>query len=528
MAVYRPIPLKFAPSSTSSVSTMGQMGVNKAIAPQFLDTRFALDIVNYEIEGVGRLIKRNGIEKIFEVVGNYPITMLKKWGNVWVFGYNTTVAVYFPGTGIIEDVKTDFASGTKFEGVPYGEYFFVCDGVGKVYRLVLSGLIYTATEVVDSPEGAVGLNAIKARLYAWKGDTVYYSSVDDGTNPPFTDWTVSTDVSKGGKVNYRNAGDVRAVVPLGEHNVVFSDRGFFAFKFDTIDNAGALRKVETVTKYQEDFGGSRAAINTPIGVFYVNEAGLWHMTALGHTNVPYSKQEVLVSRNLGNRYFEDVSLKEADIAYDIKKSCVYIACARESEANNLLIVFNVDYKAFYKFTGWNVNRFMRIDTDYYIGASNKTAVYKLFSGFTDDGQTISTRYYQELKLGDLETRQDLHEMYTQGFLSQSSKIKVRFDTYNKRGILVNDKAEYEWTAQYSVGGMDSYNSGRYSRTPYNGDIEKPGMVECFDGVKTKIRNFNRIRVNITSGDKVPHEITWIKLNARVKGRSRRRSIVKIN
>lgn len=56
--MYRPIPLKFASSATGAVSLMSPLGINRSTAPQFLDTRFAIDVVNYELEDFGRIIKR--------------------------------------------------------------------------------------------------------------------------------------------------------------------------------------------------------------------------------------------------------------------------------------------------------------------------------------------------------------------------------------------------------------------------------------------------------------------------------------
>jgi hypothetical protein len=523
---YRPLQFGYAPSNVNAMTTMSPMGVNKRTAQQFLDTRYAIDIRNYELVDYGRIIKRKGMTKILEEAGNLPITMFKRWKeDVWLFGFGTTVMQYRKSTNTTLTIKDDFASGSVFDGAPYGEFFFVVNGIGKMQRIAYSDL--SVTEVANSPTGAVGITIIGSRCYTWVGTSVYYSGVDDGTDPPFANWTVSTTVSDGGKVSYRNAGDVKSVVPLGEAIVVFSDKGFYTFVLTTIDSAGVLKKVETITKYQEDFGGARGAINTPIGVFYVNEAGLWQMTALGTQNVPYSKQEKLKSVLLGSDYFRDVDLSSADLCYDINKNSIYVSCAKESSSNNVVIVHNLNLESFSFFTNWNISRFMTNDNDVYMASSTKTAIYKLFDGATDDGLIIGTVYKQELKVGDLETRQDIIELYTQGWLSPSSVINVRFDAYSDTGRLVTDKSKYEWTAQYAVSSMDSYNSARYSSSVYNGDIERAGLVECFDGARPFIRNIQRLILNITSGDKYPHELTWVKVGSRVKAKIRRRKLNKI-
>jgi len=521
---YRPIPLKSGFNPTSAVATMPVKGLELTTAPQFLDVNYALDINNYEIEGLAKLIKRKGITKILQVAGTSPITLLKEFTtDVWVFGYATTIATYTISTNTVTTRKNTFSAGT-LDGGRYGDYFFMCNGTDKIWRMDNS--TYTPAEVAASPAGTVGLTFIGPRCFAWYNDTVQYSEVDTGSNPPFTAWTNSTTATAGGKVNYRNAGDVRSVVPLGESVVVFSDKGFFAFNI-VVDNVGGTNlKYENVVNYTEDYGGARGAIVTEKGIFYNNEQGLWNLVSIGQLNQPFSRQTSIISTNLGDNYFENVDFSNGDIAYDPVKSTVYITCARGSATNNLIICAKMLSKgvAFSTITNWNISRFMNINGVLYGASDANTTVYRLFDGYTDDGQIIGTKYRQEIKLGDLETKQMLKGCYTQGFLSPSSLIKVRFDAYSETGILTRDKLKYNWTAQYSAVSMDSYNSAKYGSSSYNGDVGTAGLVESFDGCRPFIRNLQRLRINITSTDKYPHQLTWIKLEARVKGKIRRRKL----
>lgn len=520
--MFRPLSTKYRERPITATTTMSEKGINLSMAPQFLDVSYALDIQNYEIENVGKLIKRKGLDKIFEVAGNVAITLLKQFtADVWIFGYGTTIAKYTLSTDTVATIKNNFSAGT-LDGGRYGDYFFVCNGTDKIWRMDNSA--FTLAEIAASTAGTVGLAFIGPRCYAWYGDTVQYSEVDDGTNPPFNTWTDATTATSGGKVSYRNAGDVRSVVPLGENAVVFSDKGFFAFSITTFDSGGTLTKTENVINYTEDFGGARGAISTEKGIFYVNEQGLWNLVSIGQLNQPFSRQYQIISNNLGDDYFENADLSNTDITYDPAKSTVYFTIAAGSNTNNLVLSYHTEFKAFAKITNWNIARFMNIDGVFYGASDAKTAVYKLFSGYTDDGQIIGTRYYQELRLGDLETKQMLKGCYTQGWLSPSSTIYVRFDAYNETGVLKTDKLKYIWTAQYSAVNMDSYNSGRYNSSVYNGDIGQIGLVESFDGCRPFIRNFQRLRLNITSNDKFPHILTWVKLDARVKTRIRRRKL----
>lgn len=524
--MYRPLRTNYRPNPVVATTTMSEKGMNLSMAPQFLNVDYALLIQNYEIENVGKIVKRKGLTRLFQVAGNVPITLLRQFtDDVIVFGYGTTIARYAISTGVVTTIKNDFASGT-FDGGKYGDYFFVCNGIGKIWRMDNS--TFTLAEVGASPTGTVGLTFIGPRCYAWYGDSVQYSEVDTGSNPPFNTWTNATTATAGGIVSYRNAGDVRSVVALGENAVVFSDDGFFAFGITTFDSGGTLTKTENVINYTEDYGGARGAISTEKGVFYYNEQGLWNLVSIGQLNQPFSKQYELISYNLGDTYFNDIDFSNGDITYNPAKATVYFSGAEGSNTNNIVLSYQLEFKAFAKITNWNISRFMNIDNTFYGASDSSTTVYKIFQGDTDDGQIISTRYYQELKLGDLETRQMLMGCYTQGWLSASSQIKVRFDAYNENGVLVNNKLVYLWEAQNVVVGMDAYNKARYSSAVYNGDVGNAGLVESFNGCRPFIRNFQRLRVNITSSDRYHHILTWIRLDSRIKVKIRRRKLEQIS
>lgn len=527
--MYKALPTKYRDNSVVAVSAMPTSGMDLATAPQFLDTTSALIIQNYEVEGIGKMIKRKGLIKIFTVAGSNPITLLKEFtSDVWIFGYGTTIASYTISTDTVATIKNDFGANSIFDGGRYGDYFFVCNGIGKIWRMDNS--TFTLSEIAASTTGTVGLTFIGPRCYAWYGDTVQYSEIDDGTNPPFNTWSNATTATAGGKVNYRNAGDVRSVVPLGDNNVVFSDKGFYAFSITTFDSAGTLTKTENIINYTEDFGGARGAITTDKGIFYNNEQGIWNLTSIGQLNQPFSKQTSIVSTNLGDAYFENVDFSNGDIAYNPEKETVYVTCAKGSDTNNLVIAAKMIRTkkgtaiAFSQITNWNISRFMNIDGVFYGASDASTTVYKLFDGYTDDGQIIGTKYKQEIKLGDLETRQKLKEIYAGGKLSPSSEIYLKFSVYDVHERLITDKLKYLWTARVAFGKLDAYNSAIYNKSVYNGDVGTAGLVESFAGGKHFINNFHRIVMNVTSNDKFPHELTWIKVKSRVKAPIRDRSL----
>jgi len=526
---YRPLQLGYNDSPMRATTTMSPKGINLRTAPQFLDPSHAQSIINYEIEDEGKLIKRKGLTKITEVAGNKAITMLKRWtDDIWVFGYDTTVAVYTISTDTVTTVKDDFSANDGFEGARYGDYFFVCNGVEKIWRIDIGGAI---SEIAASPICGT-IKVIGPRLFAGNlsddETAVQYSKVDTGANPPFNTWTDSTTATDGGKVYYRNAGTVRSIVSLGNNIVVFCDKGFYTFFIEEQDLGGVLTKFDQITKYQEDFGGARGAIETDQGIFYANEGGLWQMTGLGQQDIPFSKQEMNVTSLLGRDYFDNLDLSNSDITYSRKKHTVYLSCRKGGETNNFVMAYNTEFKAFSTFNGWKLNRWMNIDDTIYGASAQNTIIYQCFNGFTDDGLIIGTDYKQELKLGGLETKQMLKGCYVQGFLATSSEINVRFDIYDITGKPITDKLKYLWESQYVLNGADGYNSARYSSSPYGGDIDYANLVESFDGCRPFIRNFQRIILHITSSDKSLHTLTWVMLDSRVKRQIRRRKMTQIS
>lgn len=132
---YRAIQARGGTKPQINVTSMATKGVNQRDLPQFLKPEFAQVIKNYYSLANGRLIKRKGLARLFDVPGSGAGTLLKKFtDDVYIFGYDTTTSAYVKSTDTIIDIKTDWG-GTIQCGARYGEYFFVCDGIGKIHRI---------------------------------------------------------------------------------------------------------------------------------------------------------------------------------------------------------------------------------------------------------------------------------------------------------------------------------------------------------------------------------------------------------
>lgn len=390
-------------------------------------------------------------------------------------------------------------------------------------------LTWAYTTVSAAPIAGV-LQIIGPRLHAGNlvedSTAVKYSSVDTGANPPFTDWTVGTLATSAGLVNFRNGGTVRSILPLGPLIVALQDNGKFAFQINTVDSGGTLSKIDQIQLSAIDSGGARGAISTNQGIFYANKAGLWQLIAVAQQNIPYSGQEALQSILLGANYFDDVNLSNADFVYDPKIKTVFLTCAKDSDTNNFVICYGLENKAFFQFNGWNISRFLNFNSStIYAGSALNNRTYTAFSGFDDDGADIWTTYYQELKMGELFTRQELIDQYIQGFLSASSVIQVAYDIYDVQGNFVPDKVTFNWTPQAGSNLSDGYGIASWGTGAWGGDVDTAGLIECFDGAKGYINNYQRIRLKITAHAQVPHAVNWVSLRSKQKVQIRRRKMV---
>ena len=523
---YQPIKIRGAPKSKVVATTMAPKGVDLRDLPQLLDPNYAQKNVNYLVTANGRLKKRKGETKILEVAGDNPITLYKKFdSDTFIFGYATTIARYTISTNAVNIIKADFAANSGFDGVRYGaKNFFVCNGVDKIWRI---NAAYAISEIAASPVCRV-INAIGNRLYCGNLSTdataVRYSMVDDGSDTPFNTWTDGTLATQAGTVYYRNGGAVRSIIPFGQLIVSLQDNGKNAFYLNTIDIAGSPAKVEVIQDAKTDFGGQRGAISTEDGLFFMNKAGLCQLLNVGQTNLPANEQEAVASVLVGPNYFSQANFSQMDMVYDAKERNVLVAYANNSTVNNAVLVYNLDRKSISTIQGWSINRFFNDNQTIYGASSVATKAYKLFDGSSDDGLKIGTEYQQELTVGALYTKKFLKGLYIQGFLSVSSDITVKFDIYDIEGRIDNNKLQFSWTSQFSNSGATAYNSANYNGAAWDGASASSGLVESFDGCRPFIRNCQRIILHIISGDKLPHEINWVSIEAQEKTPIRRRKM----
>lgn len=511
--------------------------------------------------------------------------------DLYIFGYANTVAAYRLSTGVVTNIKTNFVQAGSFSGQRYGDYFFVASPSDPIGRIEMtldfngqtvnftvgqiitggtsgatgtllsqtdSGATGTLTlgsitgtfvngEPITDPLGGNGnvdgvldftytalsapqalvIKASGARMYAGLSDgSVRYAATDTGTNPPFTNWTVATGATSPGQVAYRNAGKVNSIEPLGNLMLVFGDYGKWAFHTETIDSAGTLVKIDITDMFRQDSGGGRGAKTTKAGLAYVNSQGLWILTSVGQQNIKYSDQEYVSTLVLGSDYFTDFDYLSSDIAYIPEKQTILLTGAKDSSKNNIILTYNTEYKSIGKLT-MSINRFMEDGGILFGSSSIDNSLHQLFTGNSDNGNEIGCTYYQELRVGDLETVKTMLGQYVNGKISDSSYVIMSFDIFDITGELKTNKLRLKWTTSSELQPLSGYGLVSWGSSPTGGGNPSTGPFEVFSGSRERINNFQRIRVKFIEHSNLPFQINWFSILTREKRLIRRRDLVKL-
>lgn len=579
---------QLAPTQAQSITTTGsKKGVNLRDNPQMINVDFAQAIENFQTLADGRLIKVKGLRE-YQDLGSSSAKLYKKWDDwLTVYSQGTTVYVLDSRDNSTTEVRNAL-NNSNVKGVRYGEYFFIGSKDSQLSRIekrinfsnlvgtinvgdsvidditnnkigtvidIQSGYFvikdteslhpstattlrvgtatcdldsfeYTSASISNAPEAAA-LSIIGTRLYAGADSTVYFSEVDNGTNPPFTDWATGTEADAAGTISFKRAGDVIAIAPLGQFIVVFQENGKFAFEHQTIDSNGTLKRVDISKVNRLDDGGSNAVINTPQGIFYFNEAGLWQLTTLGVENTPFTEQDVELSLLLGPEYFNKINLHaQPDIMYDAGSQTIFLSYANNSETNNEIIAYRTEFKSIAFIKNWSIQTFYVDGRDFYGTSSVNGNVFELFKGYEVDDLGIRSRYIQEIQTGDLTTRKDLLAIELGCNLSEDSDLKISFDIHDEDGRLVENIVQLDVNNSYNLIDLEGHYTQGFGGA-WGGVEESSQLIPQILDSNVRIRNYQRLILKIEDFSKAPCEINYLRLKWREKSQIKKRKITKV-
>lgn len=369
---------------------------------------------------------------------------------------------------IAEQDPTSLQTPSTLSSSPTGKKLFVYDS-----RLVIGNMV-----------GDEGLVQYSQR---------YTTTNQESIPTTFNIWTTANDPlepNDPGNIALRELGKVNDFFQLGSQLGILYDNGKAGYR---ITNDGVNQVVLQDFAYQ-DMGGNRA-ITTGQGVFYTNETGLWILASGGVTSQPFSSSESNPSRRVfSDEFLFGLDFTDSDLIHDYVRGLILISCKDAQSYNDLILWYNIENKSFGKITGWNVKNFMRVGNDIYCGDSNDTQIYKLFSGTSDAGSNITSILKQEVQGRDLRA---LLETIVKGEFNASTNLTINFDVYDKNGTLTANFL----TTSLSVTG-DGADFQRWAE-------------------RTRIREYSKIVMTVTSTDQVAHKINEIELVVQQKGSNRK-------
>lgn len=530
---YVPIKVKGSPRMNRSSSMSPYQGKNNRIFSALMKAEQALRIYNYIPDAAGKCYSRKGQELELEIAGTDGMDFFIRFTyDTFIYAYGTTVGHYNETTGVATTIKSDFSANDGFVGLRWGEYFFVVNGVDKMWRIDTA---FTITEVAASPVmtfiTSIG-NRI-AGILASDRTQIRYSEVDDGTNPPFTAWSNGTDLDQGGQVGYRNAGNLNTILFLGDIVIGLADYGKWGFTITTSQQDTDIVKIDQTVFSVIDLGGFDGIV-TEKGIYYVNESAIMNLISVGQPNIPYSKQEFNTSYILGRDAFDDISFEGATMAYIDKDESLLISCKKGgATVNNWNIYYNTETKAYSEFSNWN-NKFFYSDFDGTLYATSSVAnkVYKCFEGYTDDGLPIGTEYYQEItNVGDFNTAKDLIKFMVQFELPPELQIEISFDGWDYYNVFQETIGGSPFYAELQniPNEPDGYGESSYGGGGYGGNNSGGSeFYGYYDTYKPLIRNYQRFFVKIVASGTQGHVINMFMADVKEKAPIRIRNIVPTN
>jgi len=252
------------------------------------------------------------------------------------------------------------------------------------------------------------------------GNVVSYSALDEPTN-----YTVSSTPGGGGLARYpESIGPITALNSFDEVLTVFKENTIRQLTFSEVAD-GSAGSIEIVSRNEIITAPKIGSINNK-GLAKV-ENDLMYVTPSGWIKslaVTLEGRKSLESSIDIRPTVEDYKMTSAASIYFDGK--LYLACA-ESDAtiNNIVLVWDYDYRAWTKFIGWNVGDWFIYNNGLYFGASNEIRTYKVLQNFDDNSYAYETFWRsKQLDFGFSTEQKRLDQIYIEGYLTTNTTIGV--------------------------------------------------------------------------------------------------------
>jgi hypothetical protein len=261
---------------------------------------------------------------------------------------------------------------------------------------------------------------LSSSLSAWNGNVVLYSAVDEPKN-----YALSAKPACGGSARYpETLGPITAINSFDDVLMVLKENTVRQLKFNSLADgtAGSLEIVarnEVTSSPKTGAANNKSTVRVENSLVYVSPAG-WVKS---------------ISKDGAGRFVGELSVKirptveglnmlsAAATYFDGK---YYLACAEgETIINNVVYVWDYDFRAWTKFNNWNVGDWFTYNNELYYGACNEVATYKALTGFADDSLAYETYWTsKQMDFGIPNEEKRLNMVYVEGYITQNSELNV--------------------------------------------------------------------------------------------------------
>lgn len=557
-----------SPQRKASTTTGSTRGINRRDMSELMDLENALQVINCRTTADARLLKSKGY-KTFKDHGKGVITFFHDYGNnFYIFTQDGKIIIEDLRDNTFITIEENL-NGKFFVGLKYDDYFFIGskdDQLRRIEKRILldntSGISVGSTIVYDNNsygevlevvsdqyvvvketsnskldvttndkidfdnteytftgyeiasvklEEAPAPNALKlfeTRLTALSEGVSYYSKVDEGSNPPFKDWTESTVPDDAGNVRFSSGGEGVALGRIGDYIYVLQENGEFAYDTREIDSSGVAKKIDVGVMSRITSGGSSALIHGNKGIFYLGRTGIWNILTLGIKDQVQTEQYFNISKQLGTDYFKDINLDaRPDMFMDDGEELIYITFAKNSDINNTVLVYDIANQSYTELKGWNIQKFYKRGVDIYGTSSLDGKIYKLFTGYSLDGKPMTVKYEQEVKMGDIDTRKTLLQLTVQANMTKGQKIKIELDARKTDGQLERNVVRLQVNAGGNQTSLKGYRKTEYG-SAYGGTSKDNQLAYTLADSAKKVRNFKSLIFRLTETSIHPFEFNF--------------------
>lgn len=419
-------------------------------------------------------------------------------------------------TAIIDNVSGTTANGTLTLSLVDGTFGDGNDltdnntGVAKVD----GDITHTSTEINDSPTSKIIEvldTGTELRTQLFTGQTfsdeseIIVSEVDDGSFPPYENWTQGTNLDQGFKTLNRTKGKVRTINSLGQQIVVGQQKGRNGFTLST-DSSGLVRVLNK--SFNNRQSGLYKAMETDIGLVCINKSGAFIIPVEIQGRETSNSTISITQDKLEDEFFDDVNLDNVDIIEDTKRDLIYFTMAKDSQKNNLILAYNKKTGSLVQYL-MNINRFTKIDDVIYGFSSIDGRIFEMFIGSDDDGQPIPTDYQQELQLGDLSGRHDLSNFIIQALIVEGSTHFLDINIKDNQDVLQESVSKRKLVGEIPESVMASWGTAGYGISSWTTGLKgSKNNSKTYQDPDLAVKDFYRVSVRLTSNDKYPAEYNF--------------------